>query len=156
VSLTQAGARILAACRDGLGDTLPARNYVTIGDPAFDCDQQLVVSFARAAYGFPGDETSASSPCAYPLVSVWNVWLTACAGASDPLPASDDLTAAAVDILGDAYVLWDYLGSLAATDDAGLNLSGLPSAQCTITPLEAREVEGNVAAVVFTVSVPLL
>ena len=48
---------------------LPARQYWTFGDPAYDCEQ-MVVSFVNLYLGPPGDEANTPQRCTQPRTAV--------------------------------------------------------------------------------------
>lgn len=95
------------------GLTVPSRQYVTVGEVALDCPEQLVVAVTGLVHAFPGEE-AAMAICAPPRSVALSVWLTRCVPTvqenGDP-PTAAALNASGVELATDAwvlpYVIWE-------------------------------------------------
>lgn len=136
--LDQAGARILAAAVTAL-PTAPARRYVTMGPPVWDCEQ-LVVYFLRGFNGSHGHEDSSRvAPCPIRLSATFGVELIRCAPVADAYgnpESSTMLNDAGIALLTELDSLWRGLNTAAKT------MAGEEGVYAAVNPLEPSEADG--------------
>lgn len=105
--LDQAATRLLTAATATL-TTPPARRYVTVGIPAWDCEQ-LVVFLERSFTGQPGSEVNYSSPqCPIRLSAAFGIELVRCA----PEVSEDGTPTSAASMDADALTFMAEMDSL--------------------------------------------
>lgn len=86
--------------------TLPTRQFVSAGPPAFDCEQ-VTVDEVRMASGLPGREETTFQNAARPNYALADIYIVRCmpGAVQTGVPASNDLAAIAETLYIDQWVL---------------------------------------------------
>lgn len=107
-------ARVVTAF-DAAGVVLPERQYWTLGQPAWDCEQ-VVVSFVQAYLGPPGDEAATPQRCDGTESAALTVQVVRCIPTTGPTrnkpPTAEQMQDAAERLAIDAYILLDAAKTL--------------------------------------------
>lgn len=94
------------------GISLPARQYVTGGQIALDCEQ-VVVEVVRVYTGTPGAELANPVSCAVPRSAEMRIWIVRCVPTlkdNGDFPTQAELDASGEELLTDGWVLvWGLL-----------------------------------------------
>lgn len=133
------------------GVELPDRAYWTLGTPAVDCEQ-VVVSFAQAYIGPPGDEAGAPQRCHSPRTAALTVTVSRCVptiGTRGRIPKASEIQAGSEQLAIDLWLLLDIAASLDTWDSYGGPGLGV------IATVDVSEPQGQYQSAVLNISMAI-
>ena len=135
---------------ESLNVPLPSRQYWTVGQAAFDCEQ-LVITLIQIYLGAPGDQASAPQRCNVPRTAVMSVTVVReipTVGQNGRPPSAEKISQAARISAIDAYALMQSINLLDVWEPGGYGLGVIATA-------DIGEPQGGFQAVSMQISMAI-